>query len=75
MTSGQSTPSERRHRFVQSLYGLNHALTQDSPAAAQARQKLARLRRSFAGPRQEAEAYSVVFPLNPPPDEQKQEAI
>lgn len=39
--------------------------------AAPARQKLARLRRSFAGPHQEAEAYSVVFPFDPPVPEQE----
>jgi CRISPR system Cascade subunit CasB len=71
MSSGQNTLSERRHRFVQSLYGLNHALTQNSSAAALARQKLAKLRRAFAGPRQEAEAYGIVFPFDPPRAEQE----
>ena len=66
-----NSPADRRRRFVRALYGLHWALGQDPPAAAQARQKLARLRRSFAGPRQEAEAYSIVFPFDPPVAEQK----
>ncbi|KOV83198.1 hypothetical protein ADL03_21265 [Nocardia sp. NRRL S-836] len=38
---------------------------------SQARQVLARLRRSFSGPRQQAEAYDIVFAHNPPESEQE----
>lgn len=71
MSNDGNWPVDRRRRFVRALYGLHSALGQDSPAAAQARQKLARLRRSFAGPQQEVEAYSVVLPFDPPIAEQK----
>jgi CRISPR system Cascade subunit CasB len=71
MSNEGNRQADRRRRFVQALYGLHWSLSQDSPAAAQARQKLARLRRSFAGPQREVEAYSIVFPFDPPVAEQK----
>jgi CRISPR system Cascade subunit CasB len=66
-----TSPRERRRTFVGYLYGLNAALTRDAPRAAQARRELARLRRSIAGPRQEIEAYDVVFRHDPPQAEQE----
>lgn len=63
---------ERRHEFVTYLYGLCAGLgSANSRRAAESRQALARLRRSFAGPRQEAEAYDVVFAHDPPQAEQE----
>ncbi|WP_433687826.1 type I-E CRISPR-associated protein Cse2/CasB [Micromonospora carbonacea] len=67
-----SSVTQRREGFVRSLYGLHHALTSDNPRrSGEARRVLARLRRSFVGGRQEAEAYDVVFPHEPPEREQK----
>lgn len=64
--------NERRWAFVQQLYRLHQALTSDNPRlSGEARRTLARLRRSFAGPRQEAEAYDIVFPYDPPRREQE----
>ncbi|WP_162908063.1 type I-E CRISPR-associated protein Cse2/CasB [Allorhizocola rhizosphaerae] len=63
---------ERRRNFVQALYRLHWALTSESPQhSGEARRALARLRRSFAGPRQQAEAYDIVFPHDPPQAEQE----
>lgn len=63
---------QRRREFVNYLYGLHVGLGSPNPRqAAESRQALARLRRSFAGPRQEAEAYDVVFSQNPPQAEQE----
>jgi CRISPR system Cascade subunit CasB len=64
--------AQRRHVFVTYLYGLCAGLDSTNPRrAAESRQVLARLRRSFAGPRQEAEAYDVVFAHDPPQAEQE----
>jgi len=64
--------AERRRAFVSYLYGLRTGLESTNPRrAAESRQALARLRRSFAGPRQEAEAYDVVFAHDPPQAEQE----
>jgi len=73
MTITPSAPgvAERRHAFVGHLYGLCAALTAEQYRAGPARQQLAKLRRSFAGPRQEADAYAVVFPFDPPLREQQ----
>ena len=73
MTTTPSAPgvAERQQDFVRSLYGLNAALTAEQYRAGPARQQLAKLRRSLAGPRQEADAYAVVFPFDPPIREQK----
>lgn len=65
------TPRQRRRLFVDSLYRCHAALGGERRRAAEARRVLARLRRSFAGPRQEAEAYDVVFQYNPPESEQE----
>jgi CRISPR system Cascade subunit CasB len=63
---------ERRRVFVNYLYGLCAGLGSANPRrVAESRQALARLRRSFAGPRQEAEAYDVVFAHDPPQAEQE----
>ncbi len=63
---------ERRRAFVQELYGLHWALTSENPKrSGDARRALARLRRSFAGPAQQAEAYDIVFPHEPPQAEQE----
>ncbi|MBQ1053449.1 type I-E CRISPR-associated protein Cse2/CasB [Micromonospora chalcea] len=65
------TVAQRRQAFVRDLYGLHYAITSANPRrSGEARQKLARLRRSFAGQQQEAEAYDVVFPHEPPIREQ-----
>lgn len=71
MSGDNNRPVDRRCDFVHHLYGLYQALNQDSPARPKARQELARLRRSFAGPRHEAEAYGIVFRFDPPSTEQK----
>jgi CRISPR system Cascade subunit CasB len=68
--SGQ-TVAGRRRQFVTFLYGIHKNLTADNRyAAADSRAILARLRRSFAGPRQQAEAYQVIFDFDPPEREQ-----
>jgi CRISPR system Cascade subunit CasB len=72
----------RRWAFVTHLYGLHRALNTTSGGpedvnranrhhATRARAELAVLRRSFAGPRQEAEAYGIVFEFDPPESEQR----
>ncbi|MFI9531465.1 type I-E CRISPR-associated protein Cse2/CasB [Micromonospora rosaria] len=66
------TVDQRREAFVRGLYGLHYAVTSDNPRrSGEARQTLARLRRSFVGGRQQAEAYDVVFPYQPPEREQE----
>lgn len=66
------TARDRRKAFVRYLYGLHYALGSENPQrSAEARRNLARLRRAFAGQRHEAEAYDVVFPHDPPADEQE----
>jgi CRISPR system Cascade subunit CasB len=72
ITPSASDVTERRRAFVHRLYGLYAALTAEAYRAGPARQQLAKLRRSFAGPRQEADAYAVVFPFEPPAREQKE---
>jgi len=68
--SGQ-TVAGRRREFVTFLYGVSRNLTADNRyAAADSRAVLARLRRSFAGPRQQAEAYQIIFDFDPPEHEQ-----
>lgn len=55
--AGLSGDEAERLGFVNYLYGLHARLdSEDRWRAAEARQVLARLRRSFAGPRQQAEA-------------------
>ncbi|WP_326557146.1 type I-E CRISPR-associated protein Cse2/CasB [Micromonospora sp. NBC_01796] len=62
----------RRQALVRHLYGLHQALGSGNPQrSAEARRTLARLRRAFAGRQQEAEAYDVVFPHDPPVEEQE----
>ncbi|MBL6280236.1 type I-E CRISPR-associated protein Cse2/CasB [Micromonospora fiedleri] len=62
---------QRRETFVRHLYGLHYAVTSDNRRrSGEARQTLARLRRAFSGGNREAEAYDVVFPFEPPIDEQ-----
>ncbi|MFF3313656.1 type I-E CRISPR-associated protein Cse2/CasB [Streptomyces sp. NPDC002952] len=61
----------RRSDFVSHLYRLNRAISSDNPhQAADARRTMARLRRCFASPRQEADAYSTIFDFDPPETEQ-----
>lgn len=63
---------ERRRAFVQELHRLHSAHTSDNHRlSGDARRTLARLRRSLAGPKQQAEAYDVVFPYDPPQQEQE----
>lgn len=63
--------ADRRREFVTFLYRVQRNLTADNRyAAADSRAILARLRRSFAGPRQQAEAYQIVFDFDPPEHEQ-----
>lgn len=65
-------PDLRRQAFVRHLYGLHNALDSANPQrSGEARRSLARLRRAFAGRQQEAEAYDIVFPHDPPVDEQE----
>jgi CRISPR system Cascade subunit CasB len=62
---------QRRGDFVTHLYRLNRSISSDNRhVAAEARRTLARLRRCFAGPRQEADAYQTVFDFDPPEAEQ-----
>lgn len=63
--------AERRRAYVRALYRLYHALDREPPVASRARQNLARLRRGFAGSRQEIEAYGVVLSFDPPVKEQE----
>ncbi|NJP30071.1 type I-E CRISPR-associated protein Cse2/CasB [Microbispora sp. SCL1-1] len=63
---------QRRRRFVNHLYGLHAKLESGRQyQSAEARRDLALLRRSLAGGRQEADAYAVVFPYDPPIEEQQ----
>ncbi|MFC0862378.1 type I-E CRISPR-associated protein Cse2/CasB [Sphaerimonospora cavernae] len=63
---------QRRRRFISHLYGLHAKLESGRQhQSAEARRELALLRRSLAGGRQEADAYAVVFPYDPPVDEQQ----
>ena len=62
---------QRRGEFVTHLYGLHRSMSSDNRhAAADARRTMARLRRCFAGSRQEADAYTIVFDFDPPETEQ-----
>ncbi|MFC0107856.1 type I-E CRISPR-associated protein Cse2/CasB [Kibdelosporangium aridum] len=68
---GAASITERRAAFINHLYGLHHALSSPIPQrVSDARRILARLRRSITGPRQQAEAYDVVFAFDPPMSEQ-----
>ncbi|GAA3463386.1 type I-E CRISPR-associated protein Cse2/CasB [Saccharothrix longispora] len=63
---------QRRRAFTGYLYGLHQGLSSDNGAkAAESRRVLARLRRTFSGPRQEAEAYEYVFKHDPPHSEEE----
>ncbi|GAA3868754.1 type I-E CRISPR-associated protein Cse2/CasB [Saccharothrix violaceirubra] len=63
---------DRRRAFTSYLYGLYHGLTSRDPVrAAESRRVLARLRRMFSGPRQEADAYEFVFAQDPPRAEEE----
>ncbi|MBB5801238.1 CRISPR system Cascade subunit CasB [Saccharothrix ecbatanensis] len=63
---------QRRRAFTGYLYGLYHGLSSDNGTkAAESRRVLARLRRTFSGPRQEAEAYEYVFTHDPPRSEEE----
>lgn len=63
---------ERRRAFVQELHRLHWAHASDNQRlSGDARRTLARLRRSFASPVQQAEAYEFVFPHDPPKREQE----
>ena len=65
------TVTGKRREFITFLYDVHRNLTADNRyAAADSRAILARLRRSFAGPRQQAEAYQIVFDFDPPEHEQ-----
>lgn len=68
-----TTPlTDRRAAFVTYLHRLHHGLESDEAwRLAEARQDLARLRGYFSGPRQEAEAFAVVFAHDPPPHEER----
>jgi CRISPR system Cascade subunit CasB len=62
---------QRRSAFVTHLHGLHRSMSSDNRhAAGDARRTMARLRRCFAGPRQEADAYTTVFDFDPPESEQ-----
>ncbi|WP_329791948.1 type I-E CRISPR-associated protein Cse2/CasB [Lentzea sp. DG1S-22] len=62
----------RRRAFTTYLYSLHSGLSSStSHRVSESRQVLARLRRSFGGPRQQAEAYELVFARNPPESEQE----
>jgi CRISPR system Cascade subunit CasB len=64
--------AQRRRDFVNYLYSLHDGLTSPNPRqVSESRRVLARLRRSFVGPRQRAEAYDAVFPHDPPRDEEQ----
>jgi CRISPR system Cascade subunit CasB len=74
MTEPSPRPASRpegRRKFVSFLYTVHHNLDAGNKhAAADSRADLARMRRSFAGPRQQADAYLIVFDFDPPEDEQ-----
>ncbi|MFD4611916.1 type I-E CRISPR-associated protein Cse2/CasB [Streptomyces sp. NPDC058440] len=62
---------QRRGDFVTHLYRLHRTISSNNVhAAGEARRVMARLRRCFAGPRQEADAYETVFDFDPPEAEQ-----
>jgi CRISPR system Cascade subunit CasB len=64
--------AERRTAFVTYLHRLHRGLESDEPwRLAEARRDLARFRRYFSGPRQEAEAFAIVFAHDPPPREER----
>jgi len=67
-----STPvAQRRDGFISALYALNAGLESSIPKRrAEARQVLARLRRSLVTARPEPAAYEVVFRHDPPESEQ-----
>ncbi|MEU5693589.1 type I-E CRISPR-associated protein Cse2/CasB [Actinosynnema sp. NPDC020468] len=61
----------RRKAFVDSLHQFeSDARSKNRKRAAEARQALARMRRIFSGPRQQAEALEYVFKHDPPQSEQ-----
>lgn len=63
---------QRREEFIAHLYRLHYHLTSPNQRLqADARRTLARLRRSFAGARQEVEAYEIVFAHDPPRSEER----
>lgn len=67
----RDTVRQRRSDFITYLYRLHRDLiSPNTHAAAQARRTLATLRHCFARPRQEVEAYDVIFDFNPPESEQ-----
>ncbi|WP_329348883.1 type I-E CRISPR-associated protein Cse2/CasB [Streptomyces sp. NBC_01261] len=69
--SQRDSVRRRRGDFVTHLYGLHRTISSDNRhAVAEARRVMARLRRCFAGPRQEADAYETVFDFDPPEAEQ-----
>lgn len=62
----------RRRAFTNYLYRLHSGLSSPIPQhVSESRQALARLRRGFSGPRQQAEAYNIVFAHDPPESEQE----
>jgi CRISPR system Cascade subunit CasB len=61
----------RRRAFVNALYRLQDNVERGGYAEPDARRQLALLRRSFAGARQEANAYDFVFRHDPPEAEQE----
>lgn len=64
--------ADRRAAFVTHLHRLRHGLESGEPwRLAESRRDLARLRRYFSGPRQEAEAFAVVFAHDPPRREER----
>jgi CRISPR system Cascade subunit CasB len=64
--------AERRDTFIKYLHGLHYGASSGIPQRqSECRQALARLRRSVAGPRQQAEAYEIVFRHDPPESEQE----
>jgi CRISPR system Cascade subunit CasB len=76
MTGHSPRPSARaespRQKFVTYLYRVHRSLDgTNKHAAADSRAVLARLRRSFAGQRQQADGYLIVFDFDPPEDEQQ----
>ncbi|MEV0680107.1 type I-E CRISPR-associated protein Cse2/CasB [Actinosynnema sp. NPDC050436] len=62
---------DRRRAFVDGLYALERGTrSKNTKHTGECRQALARMRRSFSGPRQQAEAFEYVFPYDPPRAEQ-----
>ncbi|MFD9891737.1 type I-E CRISPR-associated protein Cse2/CasB [Amycolatopsis sp. NPDC059027] len=63
--------AQRRDTFVKALYALHNGAGSGIPRhQSDCRRTLARLRRSLAGPRQQSEAYELVFRHDPPESEQ-----